>query len=343
MTWAIELEKIRRYLRDPDGNIWSEGLLRDLWNQTQTDLQNKTNILEDVTSISVPPRFQVSYIHDWETQFIDEGDTAYRCFRNQGNHFSFTTRCEAQIAAGIGSDATDLGPMATHPWEAWVASLGHEVPFPLPRNFHSMKWISYNRDPISVTNRRHVMNTGSSWMTHSGIAIHYYHLDDIENQIVLWPRPSTADWRDSMEDPGMVTHIEDDTNSEDTGTIIRRTGTILSSDEGIAINAIELADNVLISYDIAPNELTGLGSDIDWPEYMTRYVRYGVLQRAYSANTDGHIPELGVYWKDRYTLGIQAIKSFRKQRTVRNRRLGVTVTRRRDKHPRLPDTFPAFR
>ena len=343
MTWATELLKIRRYLRDPDGNIWSEGLLRDLWNEAQDDLQNKTNILEDVTSISVPPRFQMSYVHDWEVQFIPEGHIAYRCFRNQGNHFSFTCRFESQIAAGIGTDTVDEGPAVTHPWEAWVQTdVGHEIPFPLPRNFHSMKWISHDKDPISVTSRRQVMNTGSSWVVHQSTKpSNYYHTDEIDDQIVLWPRPSTADWRDGMEDPGMITHIEDDTNASDLGTIIRRTGTLLSNDAGIAVDVIELDDNILISYDIAPTEVSGLGAAIDWPEYMTRYVRFGVLHRAFRANTDGQNNDLATFWKDRYGLGVEAIKSFRRQKTVRTRRLGATIVRRRDRRPRLPDTFPA--
>jgi len=223
MTWATELQKIRTYLRDPKGNIWSEGLLRDLWNEVQSDLQNKTNMLEDMASISVPPRYQVSYTHDWETQFIGAGETAYRCFRTHGNHFSFCCRFEAQVAAGIGTDAVDEGATVTHPWEAWVhTDVGHEIPFPLPRNFSSMKWISHDRDPISVTSRRQVMNTGGSWVTHTSTKpSNYYPLDDIENQIVLWPRPSTADWRDT------VTLIS--------GTIDDEGGTAILAEDGAAI------------------------------------------------------------------------------------------------------------
>ena len=343
--WASELKKLRVYLRDPEGNVWVEGLLRELWNDVQADLQTKTTILEDVASISVPPRFQWSYIHDWETQFIPEGETAYRCFRNFGNHFSFTAPFESQIAAGIGVDGAAIGPTVTHPWEAWIKTdVGHEIPFPLPRNFHSMKWISYDKDPISITSRGQVQNTGASWMTKlSSRSANYYHTDDVENQIVLWPRPSTAAWIDGSEDAGMLTHIEDDTNPDDLGVITRRTGTMLSDDEGVAVDVIELDDNIFLSYDISPSDLTGLGSVIVWPDYLTKYVRFGVLQRAYNANTDGKNPELALYWKDRYTLGVEALTQFRKKRYVRSRRLGATITRIRDRHPRLPDTFPAMR
>ena len=344
MTWATELQRIRTYLRDPKGNIWSESLLRNLWNEVQSDLQNKTNMLEDMDSVSVPPRYQVSYMHDWEVEFIGAGETAYRCLRNQGNYFSFVCRFEAQIAAGIGTDATDIGPTTvTHPWEAWVQTdVGHEIPFPLPNNFSSMKWISHDRDPISFTSRGQVQNTGGSWATQSGSPASYYHVDDIENQIVLWPRPSTADWRDGMEDAGMVTHIEDDTNAVDLGTMVRRTGSFMSQDTGIAVDVIELADNILIAHDIDPTEVTSLGSEIDWPDFMTRYVRFGVLQRAYRANTDGQNTALATFWQDRYGLGVEAIKQFRKKKTVRNRRLGTSTVRRRDRRPRLPDTFPAI-
>jgi len=341
MTWADELTKIRRYLRDPDGNIWSDGLLMDLWNEVSADLQNRTNLLEDIASISVPPRYQQSYTHDWEVQFIASGETAYRCFRNQGNSYSFTSRFEAQIYAGIGSDGSDEGRAFTHPWEAWVKTdVGAEVPFPLPNSFHRMKWISYDKDPLSITTRRRVQDTGSSWVLSTGTPQVYYHMDEFENQIVLWPRPTTADWQD-VTGSGMLTHISGDTNAVDTGTIIRRTGTFLSADRGIAVNAIESADNVLISFDVSPTEVTSQGSAIDWPPFLTKYVRYGVLQRAYAANTDGRIPSLGAYWKDRYLLGIQVLKQFRARRYQRIRRLGPTIRLRRSMRPRLPDTYPA--
>ena len=342
MSWGNELVKIRRYLRDPDGNIWTEGLLRNLWNEVQVDLANKTNILEDVTSISVPPRFQWSYLHDWEVQFIPSGVTAYRALRNQGDYFAFSSRFEAQISAGVGSDGTDEGRAFTHPWEAWIKTdVGKEVPLPLPNNFSSAKWLSYDRDPISITSRRQVQHSGGQWVTNIGPATNYYHLDDVSNQIVLWPRPSTAVWYDNAQDEGMLTDIDGDTNAVDTGTLTRRTGTLLGADTGIAIDVVELASQVLLVYDIAPTEASGLGSKIDWPAYMTKYVRYGVLARAYKANTDGHIVSLAQYWDDRYDLGVQALKQFRRKRTTRTRRLGPVTRIQRNRRPRLPSAYPA--
>ena len=42
MTWGTELAKVRRSLRDPDGNIWSDVWLRHIYNDIQQDFQNKT-------------------------------------------------------------------------------------------------------------------------------------------------------------------------------------------------------------------------------------------------------------------------------------------------------------
>lgn len=62
MTWANELNILRRYLRDPSQNIWTNDFLRNLYNQAQNELQQRTWLLEDVTNIQLPPEFAVSYL-----------------------------------------------------------------------------------------------------------------------------------------------------------------------------------------------------------------------------------------------------------------------------------------
>ena len=80
MSWSDELRKIRVLLRDPNGEIWSESLLRGLYNDIQQDLQRQTGVLEDVSVQRVPPVYQCSYQQDWEWKFLPgEASRFYQC------------------------------------------------------------------------------------------------------------------------------------------------------------------------------------------------------------------------------------------------------------------------
>ena len=88
------------------------------------------------------------------------------------------------------------------------------------------------------------------------------------------------------------------------------------------------------------------GSDeSEFPRFIQKYIEYGTLERAYSANTDGKIESLGDYWALRRKMGLEAIKRFKgKRKTDRDYRLitkGEPTGRRHRKEPRLPDTYPA--
>ena len=137
MNFGDELTKIRRFLRDPEGNIWDTDLLIELYNQAQHDLQLDTGVLEDVATISIPPKYPFSYLHDCESEFI-EGQ-GYHALRQQQNFFACTYRGEAQDFFGIESDVTDNGTANfTHPHEAWVADPNMVVRFNFPDNFNGV-------------------------------------------------------------------------------------------------------------------------------------------------------------------------------------------------------------
>ncbi len=143
----------------------------------------------------------------------------------------------------------------------------------------------------------------------------------------------------------MVTHVDGDTTTSETGVITQRTGNVLSSEIGIATDVLDAEDNILLIYDITPTEVEGFADELDFPDFMTKYVRYGVLARAFMANTDGYIPSLANYWNQRYQLGIRAIKKFRSNKTRDRNRVLVSEdvgARRTIKHPRLPDGYPAI-
>jgi len=142
---------------------------------------------------------------------------------------------------------------------------------------------------------------------------------------------------------GMVIYREGDT-VEGIGIIASRTGSLFNQDLGLAIDIVEADNNVLLIYDVMPGDIQDDNDESDFPEYLQKYIECGVLERAYTANTDGRIDSLRDYWGGRYRLGlsvIEMIKGKRKADRVYRLRTSQRPAQRNFRHPRLPDGYPA--
>jgi hypothetical protein len=108
---------------------------------------------------------------------------------------------------------------------------------------------------------------------------------------------------------------------------------------------IDAADNVLLIYDIDPADIQDELDESDFPAQLQKYIEYGVLDRAYGANTDGRIKSLREYWAFRYEMGIQVVKRYMSMRKQDRNYRFVTSTlpaRRTVRRARLPDSYPAI-
>jgi len=346
ITWARALERLRRYLRDPAGNIWSEEYLRKTWVDVQADLQRRTGILEDVRTISVPPRFGWAYTHEWEHGHTGDPDSAYQAFYCQGGYVTVTAIWETEHFGGLQAGETDPGHHVSFPWEAWMAQsdVGRPARFPFPHDFDSVRAMYYDRQPLEHLSRKRVASMDPTWHKRSGLPQAYWRDDDVSNDFTVWPRPSTASWVDT-DGEGMVTSIADDTVGAEIGAIIQSTDRDVLEDEGVTIDVVDTDDAILLVMDVHPREPESLGTILSWPDYLSRYVRFGVLARAYGANTDGRIPSLAQLWQQRYEVGVDDVERFQiKRRQDRDYRMvtqGAPGRRTRMRHPRLPDGYPA--
>lgn len=341
--WGDELTKIRRMLRDPDGAIWSEPILRHLWNDVQQDLQHKTSVLEDVEAQRVPASFQFAYQQEWEYRYLPSDQSQFYQCLSQHDDNAFCFRWETQQVAGIAADVADYGIQFTQPWEAFMSETpGMVVKMRFPHNFNTMKFIAYDQNPIDAVSRKQVQSSDPSHMTHEGEPIAYYPYDEADNSYVLYPRPSTA-FVHEVDGEGVALFAEDDTEDTDEGTIAVRTGSTDSGELGAALDIIDTVDSVFMVYDVSPADMLAASDEPDYPDFLRKYVRHGVVSRAYGANTDGRIRSLSDYWGMRYTLGIQFIKRYMSNRRVdRDYRLtSGAIPGRSRRHPRLPDRYPA--
>jgi len=348
MNLSEQLDKIRIYLRDPNSNIWGDEILIRLYNQVQEQIQTVIGFVEEVEAIKVPPMYHYSYMHDWEWSNLGTTYSRFhRCFNQhqQASHI-YTHVWEIQHVAAISSDVDDTGTHCTHPFESFYCTPAEELKIRFPTGFHSASFIAYDSDPIYSTTKRQLMTVDSSFETTSGTPLNYYRPDELSDCFVLYPRPTTANWTDGQ---GTAHYANGDSLNDEDGSVSRRTGTYISSQDGLTVDIIDLDDNVFLVYE---KNLTDLETNLDGanayqesdlPSFMRKYVEYGVLARAFRANTDGRIESLADYWQQRYELGVQALKKYKfLRKTDRNYCLSSKdyhSTRTR-KQLRLPSTYP---
>lgn len=340
MSFATELTKIRRFLRDPSGSIWSDAFIRHVYNDVQQDFQHKTKFLMDVAVQRVPGVYEFAYQKDWEFNYITETRT-YQClFRHDEK--VVTNRWEMQQIAGIAADVADYGTSFTHPWEAYMCSPNDVIKMRFPNNFNSMRFIAYDEEPISAMSQKQVQNDPSN-VTNTGRPIGYYCFDQVDNEYVLYPRPS-AGFADELDDEvGSVFFASDDTEDGTAGVIGVRSNTD-DLDYGIPVDLIGTVDNVFMVYECKPTDMLAGTDEQDFPDFILKYVRFGVIGRCYGGNNDGRIRSLADYWNGRYMLGIQLVKKYlllkKQDRNYRFKTADVNPFRA-SRHARLPDSYPA--
>jgi len=341
VSWGTELAKLRRSLRDPEGNVWTDIFLRHIYNDVQQELQQKTGVLEDVISQRVPQLYHYSYNHDWEYGYLPTKWSQFnQCLLQHGEHV-IAHRWEAQAVAGIDSGVTTYGANFTQPWEAYMLSPGHEVKQRFPQNFNSVKWIAYDEEPIHATTKKQVQQD-LGYNTRVGRVFAYYPYDEVDNSYVLYPRPSVS-FANDVDGEGVAFYAAGDTESDSTGIIAVRDDSTPSELFGASVDIIGTVDQVFLVYNVSPNDVAKADDESDFPEFLRKYIRYGAAARAFSANTDGRSESLADYWQTRYNVGIRFVKKYvRSRRQDRNYRLTTKVTRsRRSRRPRLPDGYPA--
>lgn len=342
MSWADDLERIRYFLRDPLGNIWSDGFLMHLYNDVQKDYQNKTHILEDIQTQRVPGIYQGAYLFDWEYAFLT-GSQFYQAL-SQHDEGICCHRWEPQQTARTDVDVADYGIHFTQPWEAFMGEIpGELVRMRFPRNMGTLKFIAHDQQPLLSLTRKEISASDPSFHTRSGLPFAYYLYDEVDNSYVLYPLPSTSFVNEVDGHDGVAFYAAGDTEDVTTGTIGVRTGSTDSTEIGAAVDIVDTDDNVFMIYDVSP---TDIASDLDEPDFqpfLRKYIRAGVISRAYGGNNDGRIKSLADYWGMRYSLGVEHGKRFRRnRRNDRDYRLTTKgeITRRSVRYPRLPDAYP---
>lgn len=418
MNWADHREWIRYYLRDPDGNIWSDALLLRLFNDESQRLQVRKNVLEKIEVLRIPPFFEMAITQPWEWDFVDHtAGKVYEAFnRHDQSGFTFCNNWEAQELWGLSGTVTaQEGTQYTQPWEAFAGiTAAKPVPFHFPDDFREAIYLSLDRREMEASSQKILSSLDPSWQTTGGEAVVYWRPDSESNLFHVYPLQTTNNWNDVEELPelydfgytqdweaegnylsgngfkftvedsvhgtentyvwedvaegedkegtiwtetvpgtwldaaildnqqGMLLFAGSETVNDQLGTVVNREGSYMQPDQGIAIDTVDDEDNITLVFKVVPVDLVVDTDESAWPDFLAKYVRYAVLERAFGANTDGRIESLRDYWGKRKKLGDLVIDKFlAKRRTDRDYRLRTKggPSRRLVRDPRLPDNF----
>jgi hypothetical protein len=332
MPLSTNITKLRRFLRDPDGLIWSDADLLVYWNDAQVEIGLKTDILERAEAYFYPPQYTWSYNHDWETGYIS-GDKYQWSQMLQQTADQITHLWESAYYQDLNTAADD-GDCFAHPWESAYCTPADTVPIPLNARYDKMRFAAYDNIQITPISEKELAESDRFYRSRQGLVRRYWAPDENSNQIILYPAPSSPVFQDAN-----YTEVLDDAG----GIVDSSEAWLPVTDRGVVTDVIDTADALFCVYNAIPNDIEEVTGESDFPEWLQKYVGYATLERAFGADTDGCIPSLRDYWKMRKEVGIQAIIRFKRNRMVdRDYRMGGAAVGIRDKFRlRLPDHYPA--
>jgi hypothetical protein len=295
-----------------------------LFNDEQYALQNTLGQLEEVKVVMMPPKMQSFYMYDWEWPHNDNsnGEVIQHWYYDDGEQKLGNQLWEIEHLEGLTPTTNAAGHNYNQPWEAWHASTPNEpAPVPFPSNFNRAKFVAWDRKPLEPITLRELQDRDMTWRTRAGQPAYYFRDEELSNRHYLYPHASSATWTDqsgSDADP---------------------------DDSEYGSTTLDVDNNLLVIFDKNPTELTADGNTPDFPAFLHKYLEYGVVARAYEANTDGRIPSLAEYWEMRRKFGFKAVKIYMsKRRSDRHYQLRDRDSRvtRQQKHPRFPDAFDSL-
>lgn len=352
MIWSDHNTRMRRFLRDPDKNIWTDVELKRLFNIEQIEFQRDAGEIQDVTIVRMPPLFQETYLYDWEWGYTEHEQGYLNTCVSDRNYYDqagivYTQRWEPDIIANADGPVSDLGTFYIHPWEAWMIASGAPSDSPpvwVANKFMAAMFIAFNKEPLEGVTEKEAMSRDRTWRQRAGKSYYYWRNESLENFIHIYPLPVTVTWSDTTDENGMVLYGLDATATSNRGTIIDYTGAYASVNDGITTDVLEKDSNLIVVYKKLPRDIEAETDSSDFASYLTKYIEYGVLERAYSANTDGQIESLKDYWNYRKETSKKVLQLFNAKRTQDRDyvlKTQMTPPQRRQRHARLPDSYPA--
>ena len=339
-TYNEEKTIIRRYLRDPDANIWSDADILAYWNDAQKEVFAKIGYIERAHSYKYPPEWTFSYMRDWEKQHT-EGDQ-FQCLELwQARKVTICYPWEA-VYFLTNSNTADGGHRFVHPWESQNITIADYVPIPLHADFYSSKFVAYDERPLQGIDRKSLAEMDPWYKTKVGLPEFYWRPDAVSNQFAMYRHPSGP-----LRDDVNILSSPLDAFADEGGINLWTESDLDETNFGIIYDTVATDQQIFMVFESLPSDM---GEDErDWDDelgfvaFLTKYVRYATLERCYGADTDGFIPTLRDYWNARKTIGIKIMKKYKAMRsTARDYQFAGGVRHRGARSRlKLPPEYPS--
>lgn len=330
ITLNGSLKRLRRFLRDPDGAIWTDADLIVYWNRALIEIVQKTLVLERADSYQYPSRFTYSVSQEWERGYA-EGDilTFGKFWEANGMNSTYTWEASNWMDSSTGPQS---GYVLTQPWESVHGKPDDVLPVKLNDKHLHTTFIAFDEERVEGIPLQEISRVDPYYATRTGVPTHYYFWDETEYLIGLYPRPSQV----------VINETETGDVLSDTGGIVTfAEGSTEDSDTGLVTDTVDTEDNLFVVYVPYPPMTESVMDEVSYPEWCRHYLECAVLEQAFGSDTDGYIPSLIEYWKARKDLGIQALKDLKIARMKdRKIQMGPQQHKRVWKHPTLPSGYP---
>lgn len=192
MKFSSVETRLRRYLRDPNADIWSQDLLIDLFNQAQDQFNKATNLHIQVQGVRVPGINNYTRTYEWEEEYT-EG--AIRRFGENydGAGYFCIHEWEVPQARGYEPGADDPNTYrATHSFEIYTVSGVNDWDIlKFPDDFDRAVLVAYDRQKLGAVTEERLQKTRRAYKTNEGKVTDYCRIgQDEEREFALYPRPS---------------------------------------------------------------------------------------------------------------------------------------------------------
>lgn len=193
-TFSDTETRLRRYLRDPDAEVWSQDVLIQLFNEAQHTFNKDTSVLEKVVGMHVPQNTDYTRCYLWEEDYVSGAIRRCGQYYDATEYLCLYTWEVAQIR-GYTPDATD-GYRSCYSWEIYTLSeVVEDVDvYKLPYDYDTTTYMAFDREPLLPIDEVDLMHGDSSYRTHSGGPVFYYRIgQDEDREFAMYPRPDTVE------------------------------------------------------------------------------------------------------------------------------------------------------
>lgn len=328
LSLGSSLPQLRKFLRDPNGLVWTDVMLVSYWQRALIEVAQKTGVCMVAEARPWPPRYDYAVTYDWEKALVE--GYQWECFPYwEANEMAITQGWEASFNSDNPESET-TGYKITQPWESCYADTEQIIPLKVGGKHLKTVFAAYDEQIVTPITVNALGQLDPWYRKRVGLPLNFYWWDETEMTIGLYPRPTpvyaeTADEQIYDDDGGIV-------NFEDSS--------LETSDEGIVLDAVDTADAVFLVYQLYSSPSDDLYEEVDYPAYLKHYIECAVLEYAFSADTDGFVPSLRDYWSERKKIGLEVVKKL-KGASVRGRLItrGASSGHQRLKDSRLPSNY----